>query len=61
MDQSIVKEVEKFATNKLTTELPDYAKYHDLEHTRTVVREVRLLAAEEEVNPNQTNCLEVAA
>jgi predicted metal-dependent HD superfamily phosphohydrolase len=61
MDQSIIKEAEQYATDKLSSELPDYAEYHDLEHTQTVVSEVRQLAAAEGVNREKMACLEIAA
>lgn len=61
MDQSIVKEAEQYATQELSSKLPPYAKYHNLDHTQTVVSEVRQLAAAEGLSVEETVCLEVAA
>lgn len=61
MDQRIVKSAEKFATEKLSSELPHHSKYHDLAHTQTVVSELQDLAAKEGVDENTIRCLTVAA
>ena len=61
MDSSIVQAAKNFATEKLSSELPAHAKYHDLAHTQTVVSEVRDLATKEGVDENTIRCLSVAA
>jgi len=61
MNQSIVKEAEQYAINQFSRNLPPYAKYHNLDHTQTVVSEVRQLAAAEGLNREETAYLEVAA
>jgi len=61
MEQSIVQAAQKFATDKLKSDLPEYVKYHDLAHTETVVDEVGDLARSENVEPNEIRILQVAA
>jgi len=61
MDQSIVKVAEDFATKKLSEELPDYAKYHNLLHTQMVASEVKDLAEKEGVDSNTIDTMQVAA
>jgi predicted metal-dependent HD superfamily phosphohydrolase len=61
MDQRIVKAAEAFATQKLSLELPDYVKYHDLNHTQMVADAVKDLAEKEGVDSNTINAMQVAA
>lgn len=60
MDQRIIQAAEEFATQKLSSDLPAYAKYHDFEHTQTVVNELVDLAQKEGVDTNTLNILKVA-
>jgi HD superfamily phosphodiesterase len=60
MDQRIIQEAEEFATQKLSSDLPAYAKYHDFKHTQTVVNELVDLAQKEGVDTNTLNILKVA-
>lgn len=60
MDQRIIQEAEEFATQKLSSDLPAYVKYHDFKHTQTVVNELVDLAQKEGVDTNTLNILKVA-
>ncbi|MFT7081205.1 MAG: hypothetical protein ACJAZC_002766 [Cryomorphaceae bacterium] len=60
MDQRIIQEAEEFATQKLSSDLPSYVKYHDFKHTQTVVNELVDLAQKEGVDTNTLNILKVA-
>ncbi|MCH2214334.1 MAG: DUF5706 domain-containing protein [Flavobacteriales bacterium] len=61
MEQNIVTAAEEFAIQKLKNELPEYAKYHDLVHTKIVAREVADLALKEGLDDNKQSLLKVAA
>lgn len=60
MDQRIIQAAEEFATQKLSSDLPAYVKYHDFKHTQMVVNELVELAQKEGVDTNTLNILQVA-
>lgn len=58
---ALVKAAEAHVTPQLETELPGTLTYHTLRHTAAVAKEARALAAAASLNPDDTECLLLAA
>mgnify|MGYP006282446115 CR=1 FL=1 len=61
MDPNVVKAAKLFALNQLSSNLPPQIKFHDLQHTRTVVEASFEIGKGEGVSENDLRILEVAA
>ena len=61
MDQYVVDAARTFAVSHLSSSLHPQIKFHDLEHTKTVVSASHEIALEEGVSENDLQLLEVAA
>ncbi len=61
IDSSLLKETEKFVTNLLLTKTPPYLVYHNVEHTREVVKNAEFIAKHENFSGVELNILKIAA
>ena len=58
---SIIQKVENYVTSQLTENLPSAYLYHNLSHTRRVVKYVKELIEGEKVSAKNAQILELAA
>ena len=61
INTSLLKESEQFVTNLLLTKTPSHLVYHNLEHTREVVKNAELIATRENFSDDEKNILKTAA
>jgi len=61
MHPKVVEAARLFALNQLSSNLPPQIKFHDLEHTRTVVEAALEIGKGEGVHDNDLRILEIAA
>lgn len=61
INTSLLKEIEQFVTNLLLTKTPSHLVYHNVEHTREVVKNAELIAKHEGFSDDEKNILKTAA
>lgn len=61
IDSNLLMESEAFVSKLLRENTPPYLVYHNLDHTREVVENAKLIAKHENFTPDETNILLTAA
>ncbi len=61
INEELIQEVEKFATNLITKESPENLSYHTIEHTIWVVENAQIIGNNEHLSKKEINILLISA